>query len=322
MINNRKKKWYIAAGLLLIPAAFLIFRGRGGNRAVAPARIFHAEYGTLQTFVTTTGTVQPRNRLEIKPPVNGRIEKILVREGQRVHRGQILAWMSSTERAALMDAARMDGKGSQKYWEDAYKPIPLIAPIDGMVIVRSVEPGQTIVTTAAVLVLSDRLIIKADVDETDIGRVKIGQRVSISLDAHPEVKENGKVSHISYESKTINNVTMYEVEIIPDRITEFFRSGMSANISIIENFRENVLLVPVGVLVSERQKTFVLVSRGADREPEKRMITTGLVNDQSVEVLSGITEKDPLVMPSAKTLPSSAPSGGGNPFMPKRPGRK
>ncbi len=71
--------------------------------------------GSIKTFISSTATVLPKNRLEIKPSVNGRIEKILVREGDKVKIGQILAWMSSTERAALLDAARGQGEQAVSY---------------------------------------------------------------------------------------------------------------------------------------------------------------------------------------------------------------
>ena len=100
------------------------------------------------------------------------MERVLVTEGDVVKQGQVLAWMSSTDRAALLDAARMQSKETSSYWETVYKPTPLIAPISGQVIVQQIQPGQTLGLDSAVVVLSDRLIVKAQVDETDIGRVK------------------------------------------------------------------------------------------------------------------------------------------------------
>ncbi|MEK7223385.1 MAG: biotin/lipoyl-binding protein, partial [Pseudomonadota bacterium] len=61
-----------------------------------------ATRGDLEVTILSTGVVQPRNRLEIKPPVAGRADEVLVAEGEAVKKGQILAWMSSTERAALI----------------------------------------------------------------------------------------------------------------------------------------------------------------------------------------------------------------------------
>lgn len=140
--------------------------------------------GDLVTSVTATGEVKPQNRLEIKPPVGGRIDEVLVREGNMVEKGNILAWMSSTDRVVLLDAIALKEKGNnQKLESDLYKPTPLLAPIAGMVIVRNVEPGQTLTVSDVALVLADRLIVKAQVDETDVGLVKVGQKAHMRLDA-------------------------------------------------------------------------------------------------------------------------------------------
>ena len=128
---------------------------RESVREVTPHR------GSIQTIISTTGTVLPKNRLQVKPPVNGRVEQVLVQEGEKVKTGQITAWMSSTDRAALLDYARGQGEKALQYWQDAYKPIPLLAPIDGEVIVATTQPGQTVTTTDAVIVLSDHLIVRA-----------------------------------------------------------------------------------------------------------------------------------------------------------------
>ncbi|MFH0753461.1 MAG: efflux RND transporter periplasmic adaptor subunit, partial [Candidatus Omnitrophota bacterium] len=161
-------------------------------------------YGHIENAITATGTVQPQNRLEIKPPISGRIDKILVEEGQMVKSGDILALMSSTDRAALLDAARLQGGDILKNWEDVYKPTPLIAPVDGEVIVKAVDPGQVVSASDAVVVLSDRLIVQAQVDETDIGKVKRGQMAEITLDAYPQLMVKAKVDHIYYESKVVS----------------------------------------------------------------------------------------------------------------------
>lgn len=104
-----KRRWKGTAGL-----AALVLAGAGvWWMKRTPAGPAHREVmvtrDTLQSSILTTGDVRPRNRLLIKPPIAGRAESILVREGDAVKKGQILAWMSSTERAALLDAARAKG---------------------------------------------------------------------------------------------------------------------------------------------------------------------------------------------------------------------
>ena len=315
-MKNKKWKVYSILLIVLFIIGVVIIRANRGKVSQEIVKVITPAYGNIQNFISTTGTVQPQNRLELKPPISGRIERILVKEGEKVKIGQTLAWMSSTERAALLDAARAQGEKSMKYWQDAYKPTPLIAPIDGEVIVRAVEPGQTVTSSDAVIVLSDRLIVMAQVDETDIGKVKPGQTTIISLDAYPHVKVDAKVDHISYESKVVNNVTIYEVDIVPKRVPDVFRSGMSANVNIIETHKDNILLIPLEAVAQDKEGNFILLSQGKDRKPIKRYVELGIFGENNVEVVSGLKAKDTVIIKTMKYMPSKNGRGGSNPFTP------
>jgi membrane fusion protein, macrolide-specific efflux system len=273
--------------------------------------------GSIQSVISTTGTVLPENRLEVKPPVNGRIEEILVKEGEKVKAGQTIAWMSSTERAALIDAARGKGEESYQYWQEAYKPIPLISPIEGEVIVATTQPGQTVTTSDAVIVLSDHLIVRAQVDETDIGKINQGQEATVALDAYPETKIRGTVKHIYYESQIINNVTIYQVDVVPDVIPEFFRSGMSATIDFKEKAKEGVILLPQEAVQKEGNDNWVLVKQAGAKEPIKRKVKLGISDNKNTEIISGLNEDDAVIVKTKKySLPQA--NGGTNPFLPAR----
>jgi macrolide-specific efflux system membrane fusion protein len=274
--------------------------------------------GDIKTTISTTGSVLPRNRLEIRPPVNGRLDSILVVEGGQVKTGDIMAWMSSTERAALLDSARGQGAEELKKWQDTYKAIPLIAPIDGSVIVSLMEPGQTVTTTEAVLVLSDTLIVRAQVDETDIGKIKIDMPAVVSLDAYSGNKIQSHVQHIYYESTTVNNVTVYNVDLILDNVPDFFRSGMNASIDFVVENKESVVLLPQELITKAGKRTFVMVKQNGG-QPVQREVVTGISDDKNIEIVSGLSTEDVVVTKSKKyKLPSS--NMGKNPFMPSRPG--
>jgi macrolide-specific efflux system membrane fusion protein len=313
MTMNKKR---IAMGAGILAALLLVVWTVKGCRSSGGAAVveeIHPDIGDIWEVISTTGTVEPQNRLQIKPPIGGRIEEILVREGDMVKEGQTLAWMSSTERAALLDAARSRGPEQVAYWKDAYKAAPLIAPIDAEVIVRAFEPGQTVTAADAVLVLSNRLIVNAQVDETDIGRVKVGQKAVVSLDAYPDVKVASKVEHISYESKVVNNATIYEVDILPDKVPDVFRSGMSALVEIVERQKNGVLRVPVTAVARGRKKTTVTVLE--DGREVRREVRLGASDEKYVEIISGLGANDTVVMKKEKkTSPKS--SQGTNPFMP------
>jgi membrane fusion protein, macrolide-specific efflux system len=294
-MNSKKKMFIIALIIIVLGGLFAVYYVKAPSRNSDVIKEFFPAYKTLKSVISVNGIVEPENRIEINPPVSGRIEKIYVDEGDEVKAGDTLAIMSSTDRAALLDAARGQGADQVKYWENVYKPTPLIAPTNGQVIVREFEPGQTINTSTPILVLADKLIVKAQVDETDIGRVKKGQIVTIALDAYPDVKIQGKVSHISYESTVISNVTIYQVEIIPDNVPEIFRSGMSANVDIIRSNKENVLSIPEECINYQDNNTVVLIKNKSKKKYSEKEITIGLSENGYIVVLSGVSEKDILI---------------------------
>ena len=160
----KNKPVILTAVAVIALSTFIIIRFSSADKTGIDMKEVRPVSGDIRLTVSTTGTVLPKNRLELKPSVAGRVEKILVSEGDKVKSGQVLVLMSSTDRAALIDAARLQGGEALKYWQDAYKLIPIVSPINGTVIVRSVEPGQTVTTSDDIIVISDRLIVKAQVD--------------------------------------------------------------------------------------------------------------------------------------------------------------
>ena len=324
-MKNKKGKLFLGLLIAVVILIALVIGTKRNKPSLEVTREISPTQGNIQIFISTTGTVKPQNRLEVKPPISGRVEEILVNEGEKVKVGQILAWMSSTERAALLDAARSRGEEAVKYWQEVYKPTPLMAPINGEVIVRAVEPGQTVTSGDAIIVLSDRLIVKAHVDETDIGRVKVGQEAIIGLDAYPQIEVSSKVDHISYESRIMNNVTIYEVDILPKRVPGVFRSGMSANVNIIEKKRENVLTIPLEAVKQDREADFVLLSQGTDKKPLRRNIELGISNHWNVEIVSGLQETDRILVKTQNYQPAEEGPERRNPLTPfgrRRRGRR
>lgn len=277
------------------------------------------ERGDVLISIRATGTVKPENRLEIKPPIAGRVETVLIREGDHVRKSQILAWMSSSERAAVLDAARAKGAEEVARWEELYRATPILSPINGTVILRSVEPGQTFSSTDSVFVLSDRLTVRAQVDETDLAQVKVGMKASVILDAYQNERVPAKVARIAYEATAVNNVTMYEVDVTPEKTPETMRSGMTATVRFDVASKEDVVIVPNDAVRTEGSESFVLLKQG-DKQGAQRVRTPvklGLSDGKVSEVLSGLTEGDIVV---ARVLgEASASERASNPFMPTPP---
>ncbi|MCK4564044.1 MAG: efflux RND transporter periplasmic adaptor subunit [Verrucomicrobia bacterium] len=219
-----------------------------------------AEIRDLHTTVESTGEIKPRNRLDVKPPIAGRLEELEVDEGDLVDKGQVLGWVSSTERATLLDAALATSEEELEYWQELYKPSPLISPLKGTIIARNFEPGQSIGANDAIVVIADDLIVVADLDETDIGLVKVAQKVDVRLEAYPDRTFPCVVEKIAYDARIVSNVTMYEVDVRPERLPPFARSGMTANLEFTIEEKKGALTVPAS---SIQQKS------AGEKAPEK-----------------------------------------------------
>ena len=296
---TKNKRWLIILTLcLLVATGFYVFKQKKTASKMS-YREFVVTRGTINVTVLSTGIVQPQNRLEIKSPIAGRAETVLVQEGTRVKKGQIIAWMSSLERAALLDAARAKGAGELDKWSDYYKATPVVAPLSGTIILRNIEPGQSFSNQEAILVLADQLSVKAQVDETDLAQIRLQQKAAVLLDAFPEQRFQAIVKHIAFEARTVNNVTTYEVDVVPFEKPHFMRSGMTANVRFLIASQENVLYVPADAIKNNDNTSFVLKrSPSAPTDaPQAIAIVLGLSDGKRTEIQDGLAENDIVLIP-------------------------
>ncbi len=253
------------------------------------------ERADLDVTVLATGTVLPENRLEVKVPIAGRMDEIYVQEGQVVKQGEVIAKFSTIERATLLDAARGVSPEELKKWEALFRPIPILAPLGGTIISRNIEPGQTFKDSDAIFVMSDRLTVKAQVDETDLAQIKLDQPAEVILDAFSDNRIPAKVQQVAFEAKTVSNVTTYIVNVLPDETPDFMRSGMTANVTFYVGSKDQVLLIPNNAIQLQNRKSFVLVK--SSEGPVKKNVRIGMSDGKRSEVLVGLTQDDILLIP-------------------------
>lgn len=305
-----KKKYLIISGLIIVIAAFAIWFFFFKTKPTQ-YKEEQVKKSKITLKILATGTVQPENRLQIKSPLAGRAETINVVEGQKVQKGQILAWVSSTERAVLLDSARSQGAEEVKKWEDIYKATPIIAPLNGTIILRNIEPGQTFTTNDAILVMADRLTVQAQVDETDLSQIHLNQKVQITLDAYLDKPLDAKVNQIAYEAKTVNNVTTYTIDVLPIEKLDFLRSGMTANVTFFGETKENILVIPNEFIKYEAGEPSVQVK--TDGKPVTKEVKLGITDGKFTEVLTGVDENDTLMLAQIKSTKAKtnmfSPSG-------------
>lgn len=221
----------------------------------------------------------------------------------------------------------------------------ITSPIDGVVISRAVEEGQTVAAgfeTPTLFTIANDLTqmqVIADVDEADIGQVADGQRVEFTVDAYPDDMFSGTVEQVRLEATTESSVVTYEVVITAYNPDLKLKPGLTANVTIYTLEKEQALAVPtkalrfvpdaellgeVGVTVggsatSAPGKREVWVMR--DRELQPCLVTTGAASGDLTEITEGLTDGDTVAVElTAVTQQPQAPTTERSPFMPSPPG--
>jgi len=225
------------------------------------------------------------------------------------------------------------------------------SPIDGVVISRAVEEGQTVAasfsTPTLFTIAKDltKMQVVANVDEADIGTVQKGQRVSFSVDAYPNDQFVGEVTQVRLKSTVTSNVVTYEVIVNAPNENLKLKPGLTANITIYTVEKNNVQTLPNKVFSykpdsSALKKIEFIVSEdskiGKDLKENERVIwikdgqtirnkkvLTGAADASNTEIISGLTNNNLIVL-ELKSLAEETLSGAPekSPFMPNFKGKK
>lgn len=220
----------------------------------------------------------------------------------------------------------------------------ITSPIDGVVLSKSVEEGQTVAasfSTPELFTIAQDLTnmqVVADVDEADIGDVKEGERVSFTVDAYPDDTFEGEVKQVRQEATTTNNVVTYEVVISAPNADLKLKPGLTANVTIYTAERKGVLSVPSKALRFTPQKETVGKMKIVDVANAKNKVWTiegnsivahkvniGMTDGTNTQIVGGIAEGTKVitglnVMGGEEKMPMEA-QGESSPFAPGPPGK-
>lgn len=220
----------------------------------------------------------------------------------------------------------------------------ITSPIDGVVLSKSVEEGQTVAasfSTPELFTIAQDLTnmqVVADVDEADIGDVKEGERVTFTVDAYPDDTFEGEVKQVRQEATTTNNVVTYEVVISAPNADLKLKPGLTANVTIYTAERKGVLSVPSKALRFTPQKETVGKMKIVDVANAKNKLWTiegnsivahkvniGMTDGTNTQIVGGIAEGTKVVtglnvMGGEEEKPMEA-QGESSPFAPGPPGK-
>ncbi len=227
----------------------------------------------------------------------------------------------------------------------------IYSPIDGIVLERDVEEGETVAasySTPTLFTIANDLTqmeIEADVDEADIGQVKVGQRVEFTVDAFPDKTFNGEVKEIYLNPAEDESVVTYTVIVNAPNPEKILMPGMTANAVFYVTEKKNILVVSSGALSFNPEESAIQVYQGnypeakISRSPSKgektvwvkeglniseKIIKVGETDEINYELLSGVKENTEVVVSMNTTGKTIKKENGTakSPFMPTPPGNR
>ena len=312
------------------------------------------ERGDLVASISATGSLSAVDNVDINSKITGRIVEVYVKENQHVTAGQKLLRLddktlvaTQTQAAAKLqnalatynryltlmnqgaiarsefDTAEADYIVAQASYDTATSNVNdtiIYSPISGSIIGKPTPVGQTIssgISTPQVLMSVanlDKMQIETLVDESDIGQVKVGQKVNFTVDAYPDTTFNGVVRLVSRSAVTSNNVIYYTVYVDVDNKDGKLLPTMTARTEIITGEANDVLMVPITCLRSEGKKRYVQVYNENTKETKNVEVKVGLTGDDKVEVTGDLQVGDKVLVRASKTATTPKVNiGGGGP---------
>ena len=228
----------------------------------------------------------------------------------------------------------------------------IYAPIDGIILSREVEEGQTVaasMTTPTLFTIAKditKMQVEANVDEADIGGVEVSQRVSFTVDAYPQEEFSGRVRQVRLSATTESNVVTYTVIIDADNPEQKLKPGLTATITIFTQELKDIDTVPASAIAfspdtetlqkyyqqnqikakipeikTGKNKEKYIWIKNNDGSLSQKQITIGINDGINIQVVSGLTGSEQIVTSlEEQTEPvAKSESDGSSPFMPKRP---
>lgn len=340
-------KWKIAIVLILIIGAAVGYNFYNDTIKVEEKTVYDTAKVIrmdLTKTVSATGTIQPKNSVEVSSKITARVKEVLVEENQQVTAGQIVAILDGKDYEATRDQAKFAltnalqklnriehlyniGAKSKEEFEDAQynydkaktdlekaesnvNETVITAPMNGIVVGEPLSAGSMAVqgnnNPTVILRIADlsEKLVKAKVDETDIGSIRVGERANFTVDAFPDEKFSATVTKISQtdtanswnssnstsnssSSSSANSVIYYYVTFSAPDEKNLLLPAMTARLDIIVGQSKNALCVPIEAVKTDGKGSYVekiTVDEQGNQKAEKVHLEIGMYGEEYVEV--------------------------------------
>lgn len=266
------------------------------------------------TACASGGTFAYASSGQITAKAAGDLDTLSVKEGDRVSEGQVIGVISEADLETQIENARISLENAQLSLQNAQEKLEdytITSTITGEVIEKNLDVGDNIsgmsssgstVTYPAVIYDRSQLTFDMAIDERDISKIQVGQKVEITADALDSQSFTGVVDKVNINGTTVNGNTSYPVTVKVDGAPEELYPGMNVSAKIIVEEAGSVLTLPVEAV--ERGDTVLVALPGCLDEnglianlsaTEQRQVTLGRNDDNYIEIVDGLEEGDVVV---------------------------
>ncbi len=208
---------------------------------------------------------------------------------------------------ARAEAAVQQSRAALEQAQEDVRNATIVSPIDGVVLSRDREVGDAVSSilvmgSGATLIMTigdlSEVYVKGKVDESDVGKVYLGQPARITVESYKDLKFTGKVTKISPMGEEKDNVTTFEVRVSISNESRKLLATMTANAEIVLEEHKNVLAIPEGAIIYKKDRSTDVEIPDATAQTGKRRVAvvTGISNGSKTEVLKGLTNGQQVIL--------------------------
>ncbi|MGG4038671.1 efflux RND transporter periplasmic adaptor subunit [Heyndrickxia ginsengihumi] len=284
------KKWLLIIVIFIViigGGSFFYIKHKQSSRQTfaQQTQTSTVQKGSLKVTVSGSGTVKSASSKDVTSDTMGTVDEVLVSKGDKVKKGDELVTFT-------------DGSD------------PITAPNSGTVTSLNVESGDKVNQGKVVAHITNYSDLETtiNVDELDINKVKKDQDATITLSAIEDKTFKGKVTDVAQEGTSTNGVSTFEVTVSIENPKDI-KVGMTTEANIVTANKKNVVYVPVDAVHTNGTKKYVVV-KNSDGSTSMQAVKVGINNDDNIEITSGLTVGQEIVLPTIKSSSSSSSTSG------------
>jgi HlyD family secretion protein len=206
---------------------------------------------------------------------------------------------STIEQIAIQESRVKSAQANVSNYYALIEKTIIRAPRDGVVVKKDIRQGEVVSANVPVISImseQEELEIRAYIPEVDISKIQIGNDTLIILDAFPRQELKGKVVEVDFAETMIDGVIYYQIKSSVDPEGLGVKVGMTADLTIIIDVKEDVLFIPQRAIIEREGKVIIRIPNNTEEGFEEREIQTGLRNPEGyIEILSGLEEGEQII---------------------------